>query len=78
MPAETIIENRKVLLGNPAKITKEVTNEMIAWKTKGTALYQALPGECHSHLRSCDPLTEIEPDRPKQEKMYETWNKIKG
>jgi phenylacetic acid degradation protein len=78
VPANTTIPRRSVVVGNPAKIIKEVSDEMIDWKTKGTALYQALPKECQEHLRICEPLTEIESDRPQQEKMYETWNKIKG
>src|SRR5215218_5517867 len=33
------IPSRSLLVGNPAKIIKQVTDEMIAWKTKGTQLY---------------------------------------
>ena len=39
------IPARSVVAGNPAKILKEVSDEMLRWKTEGTALYQALPGE---------------------------------
>lgn len=78
VPANSVIPNRSLVVGNPAKIIKQVSDEMIAWKTKGTALYQALPSECHAHLRPCEPLREIEENRPQQEKMYETWKKIKG
>jgi phenylacetic acid degradation protein len=38
------IPPRSVVAGNPAKILKEVSEEMLKWKTEGTALYQALPG----------------------------------
>src|SRR3982750_3479379 len=38
------IPSRSLLAGNPAKIIKQVTDEMIAWKTEGTKLYQQLPG----------------------------------
>ena len=64
-------------MGNPAKVIKEVSDEMIDWKTKGTALYQALPKECYETLIPCEPLEEIEPNRPSQEKMYQTWETIK-
>jgi len=77
IPAKTIIPKRSLVVGNPGKVIKEVSDEMIAWKTKGTALYQALPGECHATLREVEPLTEIEANRPTQEKMYSTWNAIK-
>ena len=51
---------------------------MIAWKTKGTALYQALPSDCKKSLKVCEPLKEIEENRPSQEKMFSTWNSIKN
>ena len=76
VPGKMTIPKRSVVVGNPAKIVKEVTNEMIAWKTKGTALYQALPKECYDTLKECEPLREIESDRPKQEAMFSTWKKI--
>ena len=75
--AKSEIPNRSLLVGNPAKIIKEVSDEMIDWKTKGTALYQALPKECYETLKECEPLKEIELNRPTQEAMYSTWNKIK-
>lgn len=78
VPAKMHIPRRSLVVGNPAKIIKEVSDEMIAWKTKGTELYQALPQECHSTLREVEPLTEIEPNRPSQEVLFETWEKIKG
>jgi phenylacetic acid degradation protein len=36
---------RSLMAGNPAKMIREVSDEMLKWKTEGTALYQALPGE---------------------------------
>lgn len=77
VPAGMHIPRRSLVVGNPAKIIKEVSDEMIAWKTKGTALYQALPAECYATLEPCEPLREPEPDRPAQEKMYSTWDSIK-
>lgn len=77
VPTKMQIPKRSLLVGNPAKIIKEVTDEMIAWKTKGTKLYQSLPKSCFETLKECEPLREIEPNRPKQEMMYSTWNKIK-
>ena len=78
VPAKMEVPKRSLVVGNPAKIIKQVSDEMIEWKTKGTALYQALPSECHATLHECTPLTEVEENRPKQEQMYATWNKIKG
>jgi phenylacetic acid degradation protein/carnitine operon protein CaiE len=78
VPAKMHIQKRSLVVGNPAKVVKEVSDEMISWKTKGTALYQALPKECQDTLKECEPLREVEPNRPMQEAMYSTWNKIKG
>lgn len=78
VPANTIIPPRSVVVGNPAKVIKQVSDEMIAWKSKGTRLYQSLPEDMREHWQACEPLTAIPADRPSQESLYETWNKIKG
>lgn len=78
VPAKMELPRRSLAVGNPAKIVKEVSDEMISWKTKGTALYQALPGECYATLKECEPLRELEENRPTQESMYSTWESIKG
>ncbi|MEZ4759158.1 MAG: hypothetical protein R2810_05150 [Flavobacteriales bacterium] len=46
LPEGSRWEPRKVIVGNPARVVKEVSDEMLAWKTKGTALYQACPPNC--------------------------------
>lgn len=68
-----IIPSGSVVVGNPAKIIRSVTDEMIAWKTEGTALYQALPHEMHTNWEPCDPLREPEQGRPEQPSGYSTW-----
>jgi carbonic anhydrase/acetyltransferase-like protein (isoleucine patch superfamily) len=73
--ANTIIPERSLVVGNPAKIIKPVSDEMIAWKTEGTKLYQMLTQDCHDSLLPCDYLTEIEENRPNQEKNYLKWKK---
>lgn len=74
--ADTVIPERSLVVGNPAKVIKEVSDEMLAWKTKGTALYQTLPAESYERLEECEPLTEPEADRPQQEKLFATWNEL--
>src|SRR5215212_4943490 len=59
VPAEMRIPARKVVVGNPAKIVKDVSDEMLAWKTEGTALYQALPARLRATLRPCEPLRAV-------------------
>jgi Uma2 family endonuclease len=48
------IPRRSVVAGNPAKILREVSEEMLQWKTEGTALYQALPGEMRKGWKECE------------------------
>jgi phenylacetic acid degradation protein/carnitine operon protein CaiE len=67
------IPPRSLVVGNPARIVKQVNDDMIAWKTKGTQLYQALPAEMQAYAQPCEPLHEIPAIRPKQESLYETW-----
>ncbi|MCH2195175.1 transferase hexapeptide repeat family protein [Kordia sp.] len=76
--AKTIIPRRSLVVGNPAKIIKEVSDEMIAWKTKGTELYQQLPADCHESLREVEPLREVPKDRPTQEAFYDTLRDFMG
>ena len=73
VPAEMQIPARKVVVGNPAKIVKQVSDEMLAWKSEGTALYQALPAHLHATLRACEPLREPPAERETRRKSYRTW-----
>ncbi len=75
--AGTEIPRRSLVIGNPGKVVKDVSDEMIVWKTAGTKLYQALPEEAHASLKECEPLREIPAEQPKQENLYKTWNEIK-
>lgn len=75
---EMNIPNRKIVVGNPAIIKGEVSDEMISWKTKGTELYQDLPNECYNLMKECKPLKEIEKNRKeKQKNIFKTWKKTK-
>jgi phenylacetic acid degradation protein/carnitine operon protein CaiE len=59
------IPARSLLVGNPATVVKEVSDEMIAWKTKGTELYQGLPKELAESSKACEALHEMPGKRPK-------------
>ena len=75
---EMNIPNRKIVVGNPAIIKGEVSDEMISWKTKGTELYQDLSNECYNLMKECKPLKEIEKNRiEKQKNIFKTWKKTK-
>src|ERR1044071_3676869 len=53
------IPARSLVAGNPGKIIKQVSDEMIAWKTEGTKLYQALPKEMFESWKECEPLRQV-------------------
>jgi hypothetical protein len=71
------IPPRSVVVGNPAKVVKQVSDEMLAWKSEGTALYQALPARLHESLRPCEPLREVPPDRARLQMSYRTWKETR-
>lgn len=74
VPADMRIPARKVVVGNPARIVKDVTDSMIAWKSEGTRLYQQLPARLREMLKPCEPLRDVPPGRFKQAMSYRTWH----
>jgi phenylacetic acid degradation protein len=74
--ADEVFESRSLIAGNPAKKIKNVSDEMIAWKTNGTKLYQQLPKQMMNGWQSCEPLRQII-DRPAIPSSYKTWNETK-
>lgn len=75
--ADEKIPPRSLLVGNPARIIRTVSEEMVKWKTEGTALYRRLPAEMHESWKPCEPLSEVEANRPNQEILYQTWNSLR-
>ncbi len=74
---DEIFERRSLIVGNPATKIKEVTDEMIKWKTAGTALYQQLPKEMFETWKVCEPLRATPEDLKQQQPDYKTWNENK-
>lgn len=72
--ADQAIPSRSMLVGNPATIIKQVTDEMLDWKIQGTQLYQQLPAAMHKTWKPCEPLREPEPGRQIQAGSYSTWS----
>lgn len=75
--ADETFERRSLIVGNPAKKIKEVSDEMIRWKTTGTQLYQALPKDMQEHWQVVEPLRQIPPNLPGQPNSYPTWNELR-
>jgi phenylacetic acid degradation protein len=78
VPSKMEIPPRKVVVGNPARIVKDVSDEMLAWKTEGTALYQALPARLYATLEPVEPLRALPAERRRQEHSYRTWGETRS
>lgn len=50
------IPPRSLVVGNPGKVVKKVSDDQIEWKTTGTRLYQSLPQACEDSLKPCEPV----------------------
>ena len=76
--ADEIIPSRSLVVGNPSKIIKQVSDEMIAWKTAGTELYQSLPGQLSNGWYPCEPLRTVPEKKANDASGYVTWNEQKN
>ena len=54
---------RTLIAGSPARIIRELRDEEIAWKSRGTAEYQQLAVRCLNSMHLVEPLEEMEADR---------------
>ena len=85
VPANMVIPARKIAVGNPAEVIKDVSDQMVEWKTEGTKLYQSLPKESHDTLKelglsevlSSESISESDPYNGQQKGLFETWEKTK-
>lgn len=73
VPPEMVIPERKVVVGSPARIVRDVSDEMLAWKSDGTRLYQQLPALMRESWQECDPLREVPAHRPQQPQSHMPW-----
>lgn len=70
------IPPRSVVVGNPGKVIKKVSDQVIEWKTEGTRLYQALPKECETTLKPCKPLRKAPAKRKFNGIKYENLKRV--
>ncbi len=68
-----IIPPRSIVAGNPGKIIKQVSDEMLNWKTEGTKLYQQLPENCYNSLKPCKPKRKISSKQTAGNDSYSPW-----
>jgi carbonic anhydrase/acetyltransferase-like protein (isoleucine patch superfamily) len=69
------IPPRSLVAGNPGKLIKQVSDEMMDWKTKGTELYQQLPAQCRETMKPCTPFSEDLPQQPVYQFDYQVFKK---
>lgn len=75
--ADDVFESRSLIVGNPAKKIREVSDEMIKWKTDGTALYQQLPKDMFESWKECEPLKTVPAEYKIQSPGYKPWTESK-
>ena len=78
VPTGMQVPERSVVVGNPARVVKAVSDEMLAWKAEGTALYQQLPDAMRASWRAVEPLRDVPADRPTQSAVLKNWQETKG
>jgi phenylacetic acid degradation protein len=61
--AGMLVPARTLVAGNPGRLVRQLSDDEIAWKNEGTAIYQALTLRCQAGLSETEPLTEVEPGR---------------
>jgi phenylacetic acid degradation protein len=65
VPAEFVVPDRTLVAGNPAKVIRELDDATLTWKARGVRVYQDLAQRSRASLKPCQPLTAVEPDRPR-------------
>ncbi|MDE2427288.1 MAG: phenylacetic acid degradation protein PaaY [Burkholderiales bacterium] len=55
---------RSLVVGAPARVLRSLSEEEVAWKTRGTAEYHTLTRRSLESMHEVEALTEVEPDRP--------------
>jgi phenylacetic acid degradation protein len=75
--ADEVFESRSLIVGNPAKKIKDVSDDMIDWKTAGTKLYQQLPADMNTGWERCEPLRKVPQNHHTAAAAYKTWNQSK-
>lgn len=66
-------EPQSMVVGTPAKVIRQLTEQEVSWKMSGTQEYINLATRCINTLRIVQPLEKIQKDRPRfQQSTHET------
>ncbi len=71
--ADSTWEDRSLIVGNPARKIGHVSDEMLAHKMEGTALYQQLPNDMNHQALVVQPLHANPGNRTEDFPDFETW-----
>ena len=61
------IAERTLVAGSPARVIRELSDEEIEWKSRGTGEYQQLTRRCFASMVEVEPLSREERNRPRIE-----------
>lgn len=61
--AGMFVPPRMLVAGIPGRLVRELTDEEVATKTKGTGVYQTLAKRSLATMHACEPLTQPEANR---------------
>lgn len=64
VPGGFEVPARTLAAGIPVKVRRDLTDDEIAWKRRGTEEYQRIAQRSLATLTEVEALTEIDPDRP--------------
>lgn len=67
--AGSVIPPRSLVIGAPAKVVRELSDQEIAWKKEATAVYQALAQRSIESMKVTEARTTVEPDRKRIPKV---------
>ena len=56
-----------LMVGSPAKVVRDLSADEIAWKRRGTGVYQRLALEGAAKIAPAMPLSQLDPDRRRAE-----------
>ena len=60
-----VCEEQSLVMGTPARVSRQLTDKEVRWKQAATREYQALAQRCRGALEVCEPLSEPEAGRPR-------------
>lgn len=57
------VPRQTLVAGMPGKVIRDLSDEEVSWKRKGTAEYTELARRCRTSMVEIQPLTQDDPDR---------------